>query len=93
MRRYVNMLERHVLISQQAMSPMDRQALARWGVLCAYRLLKQHSRVYDALLQTFLELPASTGEKLDVARIFAAMELEHRKMSTAHAISGKTSKD
>mmetsp|Transcript_50909 Transcript_50909/g.74565 ORF Transcript_50909/g.74565 Transcript_50909/m.74565 type:complete len:105 (+) Transcript_50909:36-350(+) len=86
--RYVSMLERHLMLSQQPLSPVDRQALARWGVLNGYRLLKMHARGYDAMVRQLLQLPP--GETLELAPILAALEIEHRKNAAANAILGKT---
>jgi hypothetical protein len=68
---------------------MQRQALARWGVLSGYRLLKQYSAGYEAMHRALIQLPP--GEKLDLAPIYAALELEHRKISAAKAIVGTSS--
>lgn len=54
--RYVSALERHLILSEQLLSPVDRQALARWGVLNGFRLLKQYSLGYDAMVKQLLEV-------------------------------------
>ena len=54
--RYVSVLERHLILSEQILSPVDRQALARWGVLNGFRLLKQYSLGYDAMVKQLLKV-------------------------------------
>jgi len=84
--RYVSMLERHLLLSQEMLSPVDRQALARWGVLQGYRMLKLYAREYESMVSHLLEAP---GQELNIAPVFAALEVEHRKLAAANAIVGK----
>ena len=83
---------------------VDRQGLARLGVLIGYRLLKRHSRGYSAMVNALLEEAEEwtkrgkglkTSQKnsayetdFDVATIFAALELETRRIADAKAIAG-----
>ena len=84
--RYVSMLERHLMLSQEMLSPMDRQALARWGVLQGFRMLKLHGPGYEAMVRVLTD--TAPGEKLELAPVFSALEVEHRKSASAKAITG-----
>ena len=84
--RYVSTLERHLMLSQEMLSPVDRQALARWGVLQGFRMLKLHARGYEAMVRVLTD--TAPGEKLELAPVFSALEVEHRKSASAKAITG-----
>jgi len=51
--RSVAEMERHLQFSQRSMPIAERQALARLGVVVAFRLLSQHAIPFDAMVASF----------------------------------------
>ena len=65
--RYVSALERHLILSEQVLSPADRQAMARWGVLNGFRLLQLYSPGYDAMVRQILKVAPGLSLSLSLS--------------------------